>query len=191
MLPTPITASASRRRFSKNAWWIDVQRAHLLVGVDHARDVALGRALGDRADVDVVAAERAEHLPRDARPPLHPVADDRHDRLVGRVIEPRQLLLQLEPELVLRSRRSPRPRPRLRTREADRVLGRGLRDQDDVDAPRRQRAEQPLGGARHADHARAAQRQQRDVADRADALGDQRLVVARCARNARARRVDG
>ena len=108
MLPTPITTSASRRRFSKNAWWIDVERAHLLCGVDHARDVALGRTLSDRADVDVVTPERAEHAGRHTPGrPLHPVADDGDDRLVGVRDRDASVAAELEPELVARSRQSP------------------------------------------------------------------------------------
>ena len=49
-----------------------VERAHLLVRVDHARDVALRRALGDGADVDVVAPERAEDLPETPGRPFIP-----------------------------------------------------------------------------------------------------------------------
>ena len=110
-------------------------------------------------------------LPGDARPALHPVADHRENRLVGLLVEPASAArANSNRNSVLDRRRSPRAASALRTREADRVLGRGLRDQDDVDAPRGERPEQPLGDAGHADHAAPAQRQQRRVADRADAL---------------------
>ena len=103
----------------------DVQRADLLAGVDDARDVPLRRSLGNRADVDVVASQRAEHLPRHAGPPFHPVAHDGHNGLPRRVVEAGELLLHLEPKLGLegidRSRRV-----RTADGEADRVLGRGL-----------------------------------------------------------------
>ena len=81
----------------------------------------------------------------------------------------RQLLVQLEPELLL-DRVDRRGGVGAAHAKADRVLGRGLGDQDDVDAPGGKRPEQTLGDAGHADHARAAQRQQRQVADRGDAL---------------------
>ena len=150
-----------------------VERAHLLRRVDHARDVALRRALRDRADVDVVPAERVEHLPRDAGPALHPLADDGENRLVGLVVDDHQPVADFVAELLL-DRLDAARRVGAAHGKADRVLGRGLRDQDDVDALGRQGPEQPFRDPRHADHARAAQRQQRQAADRRDALG-QRL----------------
>ena len=97
----------------------------------------------------------------------------------GCVIEPRQLLRPARTGTPARSPRSPRDASSLADREADRVLGRRLGDQDDVDAVARERPEQPLGRPRHADHARAAQRQQRDAVDGADALGDSASSLAR------------
>ena len=49
-----------------------VERARLLRGVDDAGDVALGRALRDGADGDVVPPERPEHFPGDIRSPFIP-----------------------------------------------------------------------------------------------------------------------
>ena len=82
-LPTPMIASASRLLRLEERLVDGVERAHLLRRVDDARDVALRRALRDRADVDVLPAERVEHLAGDARPALHPLADDRENRLVA------------------------------------------------------------------------------------------------------------
>ena len=78
-----------------------VERADLVRRVDDARDVALRRALGDRADVDVVAAERPEHLAGDARASLHPLADDGEDHLPGLFVDRGQPVVELEPELVV------------------------------------------------------------------------------------------
>ena len=126
------------------------------VGVDHARDVALRRALGDRADVDVVPAERAEHLPGDAGPPLHPLADHRDDRLVGARRSSRvSCSLQLEPELLLDRRRPPRAASALRTAKQIVCSDEACEIRMTLTPPRRQRPEQPLGDAGHADHARA------------------------------------
>src|SRR5437879_13856722 len=60
----------------------DVKGAHLLRGVDDARDVALRRALRDGADVDVVAPERAKQFSRHTGPAFHAVADHRDDSLI-------------------------------------------------------------------------------------------------------------
>src|SRR5436190_5939234 len=57
----------------------DVERARLLRGVHNAGDVALGPALSDGADVNVVPPERAEHLPCDVRPALHALANHGND----------------------------------------------------------------------------------------------------------------
>src|SRR5205809_534988 len=73
-----------------------VERARLLRGVDDAGDVPLGRALGDRADVDVVPPERAEHPPGHVGLPSHPFADDCDQRLIGFLIERDQTMAELE-----------------------------------------------------------------------------------------------
>src|SRR5438067_10455968 len=65
----------------------NIQSAHLLGGVDNTRDVALGCALRDRANIYVVPTERAEHFARDAGMSFHLVADDRDDRLVWFFVE--------------------------------------------------------------------------------------------------------
>ena len=148
----------ARLRVSKNAWWIAFSARTCCDGVDDARDVALRRALRDRADVDVAAgrASRTPSRPRRAGPssPRRRRRGSPGRRLTSTV---HQLLVELEPELLLGSPRPPRAASALRTREADRVLGRGLRDQDDVDAPRRQRAE----------HAARRRRARRPCPDRA------------------------
>jgi hypothetical protein len=76
--------------------------------------------------------KRANTLPDDARPPLHAVADHGDDRLIGPLVEGRQMMLQLEAELVAH-RLSAAPGVGVADREADGVLGGGLRDQDHVD----------------------------------------------------------
>ena len=179
MLPTPTTASASRRRRSKNAWWITLSaRTSCAASITHEMlrsDAPCAIALMLMLWRPSAPNSSARH----AGPTLHAVADDGHDGLVRRMIEPRQLMLQLEAELPLRSRRWPSPRRRGGRRKQIVCSERRLRNQDDVDAARRQRPEQPLRRARHADHARAAQREQRDVVHRADPLGDRRLAVGR------------
>ena len=59
---------------------------------------------------------------------------------------------------------------RFGNREADRMLGAALRDQDHRDAVIAQRAEQAMRRAGHADHAGAFQVHQRDAIDAGDAL---------------------
>ena len=147
----------------------DVQRPGLLRAIDHARDVALRCALRDRADVDVVAAERPEHFAGDAGPAFHAVAHHGDDRLIGLRVERRQAVLQLEPEFLV-DRLHRRAGLGVDHREANRMFRRGLRDEDDVHPPRCQRAEQPLGDPWNADHGQAAQGQQREAADRGNPL---------------------
>src|SRR6185436_2613944 len=120
-----------------------VERAALLRRVDDARYVPLGRALRDRVDVDVVPPERVEQLARHAGPALHPLADDSKDGLRRLVIDDHHAIVDLVPELLL-DRRDAAPRVQTADGKADRMLRRGLRDQDDVDALGRQRPEQPL-----------------------------------------------
>jgi hypothetical protein len=52
------------------------QRLRRLPFVDDHGNVAFGRSLGDRADIDARCAERSEDLRRHARRPGHAVADD-------------------------------------------------------------------------------------------------------------------
>ena len=99
-----------------------VQRTPLLRRVDDAGDVPLRRPLCDRADVDVLASERVEHLSGDAGPPFHPFADDGEDRLILLPIDAHQLLVHLEPE-VLVDRRDRAVGVGGPDAEADRVLG--------------------------------------------------------------------
>ena len=120
------------------------ERARGLLAVDDHRDVALGRALRDRADVDAGGAERVEQLGGDARRAGHAVADDGEDAAVAGDVDPLDLSL---PQLALERLAHDRCgalRLRLFQREADRMLGAALRDQRDRDAVLAQRAEQPL-----------------------------------------------
>ena len=59
------------------------QRARRVLAVDDRGDVALGRALRDRADADGRGAERAEHFRGDAVRARHAVADDGEDAAAG------------------------------------------------------------------------------------------------------------
>src|SRR5262245_45632830 len=109
-----------------------VQGADLVVRVDDAGDVALGAALRDRADIDVLLAERIEYLAGDAGTPLHALADDRENRLVVLHVHLHRLLVELELELVTDGIDGAR-RIDVLDAETDGVLGRRLRDEHDVD----------------------------------------------------------
>mgnify|MGYP003694436973 CR=1 FL=1 len=58
------------------------------VSITH-RDISLGGALGDRADIDVMPAKRAEHFARDTGMAFHLIPDDRDDCLVRFFVERR------------------------------------------------------------------------------------------------------
>src|ERR1051325_1535321 len=109
----------------------DVDGPDALNGVDHEGNVALGRSLGDRIDVDIVLAERLEDLAGNSGNALHSVPDDRDDRLSLLMIQRCERMLELVPELV-----GDRPRCGRAVRgfdgETDRMFGRRLGDQDDV-----------------------------------------------------------
>ena len=146
------------------------QRARGLPGVDHDRDVALGGALGDGADVDRGIGERREELAGNARRAGHAVADHGED---GAAAGHRHALDLPFAQLGLEGPAHDllgAARLALGHGKADRVLARGLADQDDRDAGIAQRTEQALGGARHADHAGALEVEERDVVDGRDAL---------------------
>ena len=59
-------------RVSKNAWWMTFSARTSCARVDHERDVALGGALRDRADVDVVAPSDPNTLPETPGRPFIP-----------------------------------------------------------------------------------------------------------------------
>ncbi len=115
-------------------------------------------------------AEGLEQLAGDAVVVGHAVADDGDDRAAGVDRDALDLAVaQLRGERAanraLRERRLAG-----RDREADRVLGTALRDQDHRDPGLVQRAEQAVRRARDADHAGALEVDERDVADAGDAL---------------------
>ena len=153
-----------------------VERPALQRRVDDARNVALRRALGNRVDVDVVPAERVEQLSRNAGRPLHAFADDGEDGLSGFVIDDHQAIVHLVPKLLLDG---VDPARRVHARTAKQIVC-----SDEACEIRmmltggRKRPEQPLGDARHAHHSRTAQRQERQIPDRRDALRER---VARLA----------
>ena len=147
-----------------------VERPHLVRRIDDARDVALRCALRDRVDVDVVPSKGVEQLPRDARPPFHALAHHGENGLIGPVVDHHQLIVHFVAEFLFDGFEAA-PRVAAPDGEADRVLRRRLGDQDHVDPAGRERPEQPLRDPGHADHARPAQRQQRQAVDGRDALG--------------------
>src|SRR6185369_11471051 len=51
-----------------------------IVGINDHRDIALGRTLGDRVNIDTVVPERGEHLAAHACMGLHVVTDQCEDR---------------------------------------------------------------------------------------------------------------
>src|SRR5262249_36770359 len=110
-----------------------VQGSRLLVLVDDARDVPFRRTLRDRADVDVLLAERIEDFSRDARSPLHALPNDGENGLISTEVDVHETLVELEAELVCDgvSRAS---RVRVPHGKADGVLRRGLGNENDVDA---------------------------------------------------------
>ena len=124
--------------------------------LDHDRDVALRRALRDRAHVDagIAPARRTPWRRRRAcrpcrrRPP--PGCCSRWLTSTLWIWPSRSSRLERVADDALGQRRF-----RPRHRKADRMFGAALRDQDHGDAVLAQRREQPLGGAGHADHAGA------------------------------------
>ena len=175
MLPTPTTARASRLRDSKNAWWIALSARTCCDRVDHARDVALGCALRDRVDVDVVPAERVEQLARDARPAFHALADDGENRLV-RACD-RAIISWSSTSWRNSCSIASTPRAASPLRTAKQIVcsedAWEIRMTLTCFAASVRNSRSAI--ARHADHARPAQRQQRQAVDRRDALG-QRVV---------------
>ena len=152
------------------------QRPRRGLARDDHRDVALGGALRDGANVDRGAAEGAEHLAGDAGNAGHAVTDHREDREVRVELDRLDLaLLELARERRADHRRGPR-RLLERHRAADRMLGTTLGDQDHRHALLAQRAEQAVRRAGHADHAGALEVDQGDVLDCRDAL-DRELGV--------------
>ena len=146
------------------------QRARGLARIDHHRDVALGGALGDGADVDAGAGERPEHVGGDAGRAGHAVAHDAEDAVAGQRIDVLNLAVAQFHGKGAAHGRGGALGVLFRHREADRMLGAALRDQDDGDPVLTQRAKQPLRGAGHANHPRAFHVDQRHGVDARDAL---------------------
>ena len=154
------------------------QRAGHVPLVDHRGNIALRRALGNGPHVDAGVAERAEELGRHARQSGHVVADDGNDAAITLHVDALNLaLLQFERKGLTDDLLHPR-RMAGRHGKADRVLGTGLGDQDDRDASAAQCAEQPVGRARHADHAGALEVDQGHVVHGGHALDLIRAVAA-------------
>ena len=116
----------------------NIQGARLLRRIDNARDVALGRALRDRADIYVVSAERPEHFARDTGMAFHLIADDGDNRLVWFFVERRQFVM-FESKFLSHGRRR-RSRLHVANSKTDRMLGGSLGDKDDIDTTGCQRA---------------------------------------------------
>ncbi len=144
-----------------------VQRDHRFVQVrflDHERDAALRRSLRNRHHVNTVIAQHGENAPGDARRAAHPRPDHRHDRDFAQHVD-RFHVLPLDLFGKLRADRLDRRVDALvGQHEAEALLGRRLRDHQDVRARLRRRQKRPPGDARHADHAAPADRQQADAA---------------------------
>src|SRR5438094_1593048 len=141
------------------------ERPRGLALVDDQRDVALRRPLGDRADVDAGAAERAEHFRGHARRARHRVTDDGQDAAVANDVH---VLDLTEPELPFERRADDllgALRLGLRHGETDRMLRAALRDQDHGDAVLAQRAEYALRRAGHTDHPGAFDVDERSLID--------------------------
>ena len=154
---------------------------------DH-RDVPLRRALRDGAHVDARLAERAEKLTADAYALDHALAHHREDAAaLGDFDRLHFAAVPLGQKGVL-DRAARELSLRLGHGEADRVLGACLRDHDDRDSGRAERAEELVRDAGHADHARPLDVDERHVLDGREAL-DGRRGVRVVARDARAGRV--
>src|SRR5262245_31048517 len=110
------------------------QRTRGELAVDHRGDITLRGALRDGPDADGRGAQRAEYLRRDAVRTRHAVADDCEDAAAGIDLDALDLpFAQLAVEGLAHDQLGARRLP-FRDREADRVLGAALRDQDDRDA---------------------------------------------------------
>ena len=133
-------------------------------------DVAFGRTLRNRANVDAGIAQRAEHLCGDARRSRHPVADDGEDAAVGNQVNALDLAIGNSRSNASQHDASRTFGLRFRHRKADRMFGAALRNQDHRNRMLAQRGEQALGGARHADHAGALDVDQRDAIDARNAF---------------------
>ena len=145
--------------------------ASLACAVDDDRDVALGCALRDRADVDAGAPSALNTLPAMPGVPAMP------SPTTARMPQPRSTSTfwicppaSSRVESARARTRSARSACACGNREADRMLRAPLRNQDDRDAILAQRAEQALRRARHADHAGALEVDERDAVDAGDAL---------------------
>ena len=153
----------------------EAHRAPLVASCHDHRDVPLGRPLGHRPHVHPAPAQDAEHASGDARPIPHAVADHGDDRLIP--LNPQGTDRSgLDLSLELGVDRLPR---RLGDagfdRKADRVLARGLGDQDRARAAGGQGVEEAGCNSGSADQVVADQEHQVDVVDRGDA-GDRRAA---------------
>ena len=149
---------------------VDPPHCPALVGPGHDHgDVALGRPLGHCPYVHPAPAEDAEHASGDAGPIPHAVADHGDDRLVPLNPQgPHRSGLDLGPELGV-DRAARRLGHAGFDREADRVLARGLGDQDRARATGREGVEEAGRNPGSADQVVADQEHQVDIVDRGDA----------------------
>ena len=144
------------------------KRRYLIRFCYDQRDVELRRSLGDRVHIDAARAQDGKQSPRDARCVPHRLTDDGDDRepfLHDEVVEDSDRAL--ESELVFHATACPRESRRI-DRKADRVLTRGLADEDYAHAVAGQRLKEPPRDSGHPHHAVSLQAQQRDVVDRRD-----------------------
>ena len=132
-LPTPIIASASRFLVSKNPWWIafsartccDASMTHEMLRSDAPCAIALMLMFWRPSESNT--------LPATPGRPFIPSPTTARIAWSSADVDLHQLLVELELELLL-DRVDRRRRVGAADAEADRVLGRGLRDQHDVDA---------------------------------------------------------
>jgi hypothetical protein len=155
------------------------------VVADHDRDVALGSTQRDRAYVDASRAERTKYLCGNPGDTDHAVANNGKDaqaRVHFHALNLRSPQLRLESTThdLLGMNGLSRG-----NRKADRVLGAALRDHDHGNPFFAERAKQTLGGARHSDHARALEAEQRNSANAGHAFDLQLRIRARSDTRAR------
>ena len=129
------------------------QRARNIVRIDHRRNIALGGALGDSADIDAGTTQITEEPGGDTRRACHTVAHHGDDALCVRYLHP----LNLAARDFFRKRRRNDFLCMLchfgRHRDANRMLGTCLRNQRDGYTGVLERRKQPVCRAGHADHA--------------------------------------
>ena len=149
-----------------------------VVIADHHRNRALGRALGNRHDIDIGAGQRRKKFRRDTAQGTHPVAhhgDDGQTLHNGQRLQ--QPLFQLETKLIFHRPFGTRAIA-LRHAETDAVLRRGLGDQYHRDASAGHGGEDACRHADHAFHPRTGDVEHRHIVEVRDAFHRQVVFIA-------------